>query len=625
MRLLSLFVFIVALDAFANASDISVTSPSGKVRAELIFKDGDVGYSIYFGDQRVIEMSAMGITVESMDYSTENDVFEKAIERYAIDENYPFLGGIAIAHNYCHGIKVPLYSKIAEDKWFIEARAYNDGFAFRYIIPGDGNRLVNGEKTAFTLPPTSRVWYFERDNSWKLKSYAGLWVSADISQMPTVSKTGPVQGAPLVIELPNGGYAALSEAACFSYSGMRYRAVGHNTFEADFVEGKKGFELSGKIVTPWRVIICAESLNDLVNTTIISNLAPAPDPELFSDVRYIRPGRSVWRWWSQGTGNPQQELLMVDCAHQLGFEYTTIDEGWELWPDKWDILRKICTDAAQKNVGVFVWKHSKEIDDPADGWKAMDDFFDQVKKAGAVGLKIDFLNSESKNTIDFEIAALRKAAQRKLMVNFHGCRKPTGESRTYPNEITREGIRGLELNKMQEGPIPAWHNAALPFTRFIVGHADYTPLTVRPEKCGPTTIAHQLATVICFTSPLQVIAEDPAELLRPENSEIAMMLKKIPSVWDRTVVLPESKIGDLAVLARKKGRNWFVAALNGSADRTYHLDCGFLSEGKWKASILRDAADTKTAVVLEIIEADAHSILDLKLKNGGGFVILFEQ
>lgn len=133
------------------------------------------------------------------------------------------------------------------------------------------------------------------------------------------------------------------------------------------------------------------------------------------------------------------------------------------------------------------------------------------------------------------------------MVNFHGSHPPTGESRTYPTEMTREGIRGLELNKMREGPIPAWHNAALPFTRLVVGHGDYTPLGY--SRPGPTTFAHQLATVILFTSPMQVIAEHPEVLLTdPATAPALDLLTQIPAVWDETVVLEPSAIGELAML-----------------------------------------------------------------------------
>jgi alpha-glucosidase len=140
------------------------------------------------------------------------------------------------------------------------------------------------------------------------------------------------------------------------------------------------------------------------------------------------------------------------------------------------------------NVKVWLWVHSNDIDDPVDNYRQMRDYFDQIASAGGAGLKIDFMNGETKTLIDFENAVLRFAAERKLMINFHGCHAATGEERTFPNEMTREGIRGIEVNKMKEGPLPASHNAALPFTRFVVGHADYPPFSSRTRGQRPGVI-----------------------------------------------------------------------------------------------------------------------------------------
>ncbi|WJH37503.1 glycoside hydrolase family 97 catalytic domain-containing protein [Paenibacillus sp. CC-CFT747] len=339
----------------------------------------------------------------------------------------------------------------------------------------------------------------------------------------------------------------------------------------------------------------------------------------------MRPGRSVWRWWSLGTGTPEQEREMIDCADQLGFEYTTMDEGWEAWENPWEELQKLTAYAGSKDIGVFVWKRSGEINDPQDNWKAIRDFFDKARNAGAAGLKIDFIDNESKAAIDFEIAALEKAAERRLMINFHGISKPTGESRTYPNEISREGIRGLELNKMKEGPIPAWHNAALPFTRFLAGHGDYTPVGF--SNRGETTYAHQLATMVVFTSPLQVVAENPAYLLEEESVRAGLeVLKAIPSVWEETRVLEPSAIGELAVFARRSGGIWFLGILNGKAERVTleRLSLSFLEDGvEYEVTEITDREKPhglECKVSHEIALSDWTTV---RMEPNGGYVAMF--
>ncbi len=554
-------------------------SPSGVLKATLrLTGENRLRYQAKRGEALVVEDGDIGLTADGVDLGA--GVAVEEIRQETIYETYKVLGGHAEALNHCNAYRFSLRHAASGEAYELQARAYDDGFAFRYSLSREGTTTVQGEASSWTLPAGSRVWLFERNNGWKLKSYAGEWISADAEELHTVSSQGPVQGTPLVVELPDRtGYAAILEAALYNYSGMRLEAIGGRAVRANFTEGNAGFAVEGAVLTPWRVAMAVPDLDGLANSDIITNLNPAPSESLFPDMSYIRPGRSAWRWWSLGTGTPEQERETVDQAATLGFEYTTVDEGWEAWPEPWADLRRLTAYANGKNVGVFVWKRSKEIDDPRFGWRAMREFFDKAKDAGAAGLKIDFIDNESKAAIDFEIAALTLAAERRLMINFHGISKPTGESRAYPNEISREGIRGLELNKMKEGPIPAWHNAALPFTRFVAGHGDYTPVGF--SNPGETTYAHQLATMIAFTSPLQVVAENPAFLLEAEAAQPALdVLKSIPSVWDETRALPPSAIGELAVLARRTGEAWFLSVLNGKAERTtLRLPLSFLAGG----------------------------------------------
>ncbi|MFK7694441.1 glycoside hydrolase family 97 catalytic domain-containing protein [Paenibacillus sp. HJGM_3] len=565
----------------APLQSIAMASPDGYIKCEIyVSVSGSLRYTVMANEVVIVEESDMGITVDGIRLG-ENVRFESYQFR-TIREEYPTRGHHPAGVNHCCELEAEIRHVPSGTLWMLYARCYDDGFAFRYEIPGEGERRVDGESSGWTIPRGSGVWYFERNNDWKLKSYAGEWLKTDVERLHEVSVMGAVQGTPLVFELA-GKYAAIMEAALYDYSGMRVEAVGGRRLRAQFTEGDRGFTVAGTIVTPWRVILISPDLNGLVNSDLIANLNPPPSPELFADTGYIRPGRSVWRWWSLGTGTPEEESHMIDCAEELGFEYTTIDEGWESWDDPWGSLQELTEYATAWEVGVFVWKRSKEINNPADGYSDMRDFFGKVKAAGCVGLKVDFIDCEDKASIDFEINALRIAAELKLMMNFHGISKPTGESRTYPNEISREGIRGLELNKMKEGPIPAFHNAALPFTRFLAGHGDYTPVGF--TNPGTTTWAHQLATAILFTSPLQVIAENPDVLLRDPRVLPALdVLKAIPSVWDETRVLPPSAIAELAVMARRSGEVWFVAAVNGTNQvREAELDLSFLDGCPYEA------------------------------------------
>ena len=463
-----------------------------------------------------------------------------------------------------HGLEYDIYRFHSKKPGVaLEVAVLNNAVAFRYVSDLGTGWRVNSEKSSFKLPEGSRVYYFERKNDWKLKSYAGTWENCPVEQLPFISGSNPLQGPPLIVQLPNAKYAVATEVNLQNYSGLRWDCTTPFRIKANFTESSKGFLLSSNLCTPWRVIFVADNLNDLVNQTVIQQLSPKPDPELYSDTDYIKPGKSVWRWFSLGTGNPDQEKEFIDYAAELGFDYSMIDEGAMDWKDAWTQLKTLSDYGNGKHVRLILWNHSNQISDPADNYLLMRNWLDQVKQAGIAGIKIDFMNSESKYFVDFEINLLKECARRKLLVNFHGCQKPTGEAYTYPNEITREGIRGLELNKLKEGPNPSYHNVLLPFTRFVVGHGDYTPLSfVNP---GQTTFAHQLATLVAFNSPLQVIAEDPAVLLHEPSVTPALdLIKAVPTVWDQTLVLPQSDLGRLAVVARRSGSDWFIYALNGT-------------------------------------------------------------
>lgn len=605
----------------ARAAEVEVVSPSGDIRGVIRTDDaGALTYEVFRDGHCVVEPSRMGVTVDGRDLGAA--VVLGQVTRSTTDDRFPTLGTMAGAEVRTNTITVEVTDQMTHQTVRLEARAADDGFAWRLIGFDGGDHRVEGEASSWILPVGCRVWLAERNNDWKLKSYAGEWMPCEVGQLPTISKTGPVQGPPLVAKLADhAGYVLISEAALANYSGMRLRATGDRRLQADFTEGTEGFVVSGPVTTPWRVTVAVRDLNELVNSNFIAALNPPPDARLYADTSYIRPGRSVWRWWSNGTGNPGQEQAYIDHAVALGFEYTLVDDGWEKWPDGWARLKQLAEYGRARGVGLFIWKDSKDLASRVDDRAVLRAFLDATKVAGAVGVKVDFFNSESKESVDFQHAILKQAAERRLMVNFHGVQKPTGEARTYPNEITREGIRGLELNRMREGPVTPRHNAALPFTRLAVGHGDYTPLGF--SRPGPTTWAHQVATVVQFTSPLQVLAEDPDLLLNNPATRPALdVLKAIPSVWDETRVLSPSRIGELSIMARRSGRSWFVSILNGRSEPVSlpKLDFSFLGAERYRATVLTgDRSDGFAR--RELADFGATTALPLEIGAGDGAVI----
>jgi alpha-glucosidase len=617
------FVFTVSFLLYScllrAADTLLLESPAKVLHATLFLQNGQLQYQLQAGKQPIIEPSPLGIQLNERTYGKRVTKIRLVKQQVIREETISRLHtGKTIHHCVVYTIAV----QENDAAYTIECRLFNNGYAFRYVFPQSRTWQVQQELTSFTFPATSRVWYFERNSDWKLKSYAGLWQQTTIEKLPKVSSQGPIQGKPLVIELPSKQYALLTEAALYHYSGMRLEATGNRSVQVNFTEGKQGFIINGTCITPWRVLLYAHELNALVNNHVIEHLNPLPDKTLFATTDYIKPGKSVWSWITRQDDymQPSAEMKFIDAAAALHVEYTLLDEGWETtWNDKWAQLKTICDYAARKKVRVWVWKHSRDIRDSL----ACAGFLDSVAMAGAVGIKTDFMNSEAKPLIDFEEGLLKAAAQRKLMVNFHGCQAPTGESKTYPNEMTREGIRGLELNIMKE-PIPAWHNAALPFTRFICGHGDYTPGFFSNK--GHTTYTHQLALLYLFNSPFQCIAENPVTLLQDTKyAPILPLLKTLPVIWDETIVLPGSAIGTLAAFARRRGSDWYVAVINGTdSAAAFRLLPSFLQHGKYKATVVADDAQQAGFTTNDIF-IQRSSKPSFSIPATGGLVIVIKR
>ncbi|WP_162915683.1 glycoside hydrolase family 97 protein [Paraflavitalea soli] len=585
MRLVLTICYLLSSYLLSAADNLLLQSPHKKVQASLYIQQGKLMYQLAAGKHILLEPAYLGLQTDHRQVGTGVDNITIA-RKYTITETLPSRINSQFATNHCTVYIITIRSKAVQDT--IEFRLFDNGCAFRYIPAGTGHQLVKEELTSFKIPASSSVWYFERNSDWKLKSYAGLWQQTAIEKLPLVSSQGAIQGKPLVIQLPSKKYIVVTEAALADYSGMRLKAIGNNTLQVNFTEGPAGFAVNGKLQSPWRVVLYANNLQELVNNQVIEDLNPAPNTSLFAETSYIQPGKSVWSWITRNEHymEPAEERKFIDAAAALQFQYTMIDEGWETkWPNKWQQLQELCAYAATRKVKVWVWKHSKDIRDTIQ----RNNFLDSVQMAGAAGVKTDFMNSEAKDLIDFELGFLEATAKRKLMVNFHGCQAPTGESKTWPNEMTREGIRGMELNIMKE-PIPAWHNAALPFTRFLCGHGDYTPGFFSNK--ANTTYTHQLALLYLFNSPFQCIAENPITLLNdPVYQPILPLLKTLPVTWDETIVLPGSKIGQLAAFARRKGKDWYIAVINGTDSATaFTLQTSFLAkQKKYKAYIVSDA------------------------------------
>jgi alpha-glucosidase len=616
-------LFCLALPATA-ADAVSVNSPDGHIQFRVVLdKQGSLTYAVTLRAKPAIETSPLGIVVDGVNLT--QGVQVGRTDRYKVNETYSWHGVHSTIAVRASGVRIALAHEKSGARYTLETRAYNDGIAFRFIVPGAiGKSRVPDEATTFRLPAGSTVWYHDFEGH-----YEGAHVRKRLQEVHVLEWAAP----PLTVKLPNGaGYASITEGALRHYPGMGLQADGKGSFEArlghshppsypfrlrfkDEIERlAKPASVEGVITTPWRIVMAGLDLNTLVNCDIVHDVAPPADPKLFPQgmkTEWIKPGRAVWRYLDGGETTLEGIKEFSRLAGALGFEYQVVEGFWAKWSQS--DLKDLIDYSRSQGVGIWLWKHSRDLRDPESRRK----FFRLCRDAGAAGVKLDFYDHEAKEVVELYEASLKEAAEYKLLVNFHGANKPTGESRTFPNEMTREGILGMESRKT----LRAHHDATLPFTRMLAGHADYTPVLFG-ERRNDTTWAHQVASAAVFTSPLLTYGAHPGTLLQHPAVDV---IKSIPSVWDETIALPISEIGEIAAFARRRGDRWFLAILNGPAAKTVDVPLSFLGPGKYNAVLVRDAATAADAVDIGDGAYGRGQSLRIALQAGGGFIGRFSK
>ena len=594
-----------------------VTSPDGHLALHVTQGEDRLTWTLTSGSTPIVESSRLGIVIDGRDIGTGAKI--TGSDDYRIDDSFPVRGAVAEVKYRARGTRIRVHHQGTATDYTIDVRVSNDAAAVRFVVPGTGKRVPDAGMS-FTIPAGSTVWsHGLRDH------YEALYEKKSIEAVAEGEWAAP----PVTFRLPgSGGYASILESNLRNYAGMALQSSGGRAYAERLghshppgypytlrygEENAKRLSVpaafDGTITTPWRVVAFGRDLNALVNVTAVAGLADPHDPRLFplgARTPWLRHGRAVWRYLDGGENSVEGIKEFSKLAGQLGFEHHVIEGQWQRWSEA-DLADVIAYSKSQ-GVDIWLWRHSNTLMDAA----KRRELFARVQRAGAVGLKVDFLDHEAKEVIDLYQDILRDAAEHKLMINFHGANKPAGESRTWPNEMTREAIYGLEHRK-----VVAWgeFNATFPFVRMLAGHADYTPV-VFGERRKETSWAHQIASAAILTSPLLVYGGHPASLLASPAVE---MIKSIPSVWDETRVLPPSEIGELALFARRSGRTWFIAAMNGPAQRTVKVDLGFLPKRTFTARIVRDRLDNDAA--LEVETRQVRGSIEIPMRASGGFVM----
>ncbi len=582
----------------STAAPVIVSSPDGKIQAELKISGGLLRYRIVADGKQVLAPSIIGIRADDVEFG--QDVTLGSAHLRKVDEHFRFFGAHAEAVDRASEATVPAHSH--SQSYSVDVHVANDGVGVRLRLPAKAGRKVQADRSSWMIEGDPTVWAAKLD-----AAYESPYHQTTLKQLGTESI-----GFPLTARVGQV-YLTLTEALIKDYGDLAATLGESGALQGQLYADPEGWTTDNQVVQPWRVTIVARNLTDLVNTTLVENLNPPASAEL-AKADWIKPGRSAWQWLSSGDPKESEQHQWIDWTSQLKFEYYLIDDGWVKWSDPWQAVAADVAYAKTKNVKIWIWVHSRSVLDAG----ARRAYLQKAAAAGVVGVKIDFPPPASRAIANWYFDTAKDAADLHLMVDFHGANKPSGMQRTWPNAVTREGVRGHEyqITRYHRVPEPD-HDVILPFTRYLAGPGDYTPTVFTTSELMGNTWAHELAQAVIFTSPFLCFGGHPQSYLENPARDV---LSAVSPVWDETVVLPGSEPGKVVAEARRSGRQWFIAVINGGKATTLNLPLDFLGAGSWDSTELRDAGDKPDAWNRRDKKAKRTDHIQLAIAARGGFV-----
>jgi alpha-glucosidase len=660
-HILFIIMVFVAFISCDNKFESTILSPDKNVSITVgvdTENDNSIFFSVMFNGDVIIDKSPFELEFTDMDAISKNLEIVSVNEK-SINESWERVWGKSkTVENKC----VELILELAEKnepfrKINIIARAYDDGVAFRYQIPEQENI------STFSLKAENTTFKFSKD----YKVWATKWQRFHLAQeqefeeiMLSSIKTSDIIGTPLLIEF-NKGWGALMEANLTDWAGMFLTAgADSSTSISTLLSPLPGIKNTVVVSqaprnSPWRLLKLGNKAGDLIESNIMHNLN---DPSVIEDVSWITPGRSAWDWWWCGSYAPEAGFKLgsnnetmkyfIDFASEMGWEHQIVDWLWYGEPFKVkysqanpDVDITKSTDdidipylveyAKKKGVKLHIWLHWWHLN------RQMDEAFKLYEEWGVHGLKIDFLNRNDQEMVNFYHRVLKKAAEHKMVINFHGAYMPTGIDRTYPNFLTREGVLGNEYNKWSTR-VTATHCLNLPFTRGLGGQMDFTPggfLHVPHDKFVAVggnapmpkvrgTRCFQLAMPVVYESAMTVFCDSPHNYRNQSGLEF---YKVVPTTWDETVVI-DGYPGQFIVIARKHGDDWFLGAMTNEQERSVNIDLSFLDNGEYTATIFSDAPDSNenpANLIKDERVVDKNKTLTINMAEAGGCAIHFKK
>lgn len=623
MKKISLYVLSMMLSLSIQAKEIKMESPDGTYHFTLNDENGELRYSLNWEGKQIINPSFLGINVNGT--GRDNLEIREVTTSKQDTVWHPVYGERSEIKDCYNAWEVIVRRQNSRDKIILDVRAYDEGVAFRYRFPGGNYLKITDEYTEYTMPEGTKAYFTPRAQT----PYNCL----SLEEWPGESDR------PLLMTLPEGPYVCLTEAQVVDYVRTKFK-LDPNKKNTILSAMYGSVEEIAPYYTPWRVIMCADKAGRILeHNDLLLNLNP---PCRIKNTSWIKPGKVM----REVTLTTEGGKALVDFAVKRNLQYIHFDAGWygfeydkasdattaTLDPrrnPRTDALnlKEVVAYARQHGIGVILYVNQRALQ------QQLDEILPLYKSWGIAGIKFGFVQVGSQVWTKWMHEAVKKCAEYGLMVDIHDEYRPTGFSRTYPNLMTQEGIRGNE-----EFP-DATHNTTLPFTRFVAGAADYTICYYRQDfgrlntvqdnygiprsKSIKTTPAHQLALAAVYYSPLQYMYWYD----KPSDSQDEPELKFFDDVyttWDDTKVL-QGEVGEFITVARRKGEEWFIGSITNNEARNLPVDLSFLPKNtNYIAEIYTDGSPsipTRTKVKVSKYRIKNPTILNFHLKASGGSAV----
>lgn len=658
MRKLLTFILITVTFFSYSQKQYTLVSPDGKLKTEItvgktteyaVSHNGDLmleksPVSMKLSDGRIPGTNAKvkKTNKKSVNESIDAEIYKKA----KVENNYNEL------------------SILFSGDYSLVFRVYNDGMAYRFETNFKKPFTVENEQAVFNFPgnPKAFLAYVNKaDNSTFSQqfynSFENTYNHIDLKN----ANPQKLAFLPLVVEGKNGKKVCITEADLLNYPGMylynpdggnsltamfapypkEIRQGGHNMLQGE-VQSAENFiaRCEGKTTFPWRTVIIAENDYELTDNDMVYKLATTNQ---LTDISWIKPGKVAWDWWNdwnirnvdfESGVNDETYKYYIDFAATHGIEYVILDEGWAVnkQADLFQVipeinLKELVEYGKSKNVNLILWAGYWAFNRDIEG------ICKHYAEMGIKGFKVDFMDRDDQQMVDFYHRAAQIAAKYKLMLDFHGAYKPTGLQRTYPNVINFEGVHGLEQMKWSPASVDqVAYDVTIPFIRMVAGPMDYTQGAMRnatrsnyrpvnSEPMSQGTRVRQLAQYVIFEAPFNMLCDNPSNYMA--EPECTQFIAEIPTVWDETVAL-NGEISKYVTIARRTGNQWYLGSMTNWDARTLEVDLSFLGTGNYKAEIFCDGVNAhRTAMDYrkDTVDVPANRKMTLKMAPGGGFVM----